>query len=468
MSDAVSGYPPASFDEGYYLVQVGGSVGDAITPWDHYVTVGAAAGLDPAPWFQTIGYLDLHTDVAAAKANPFVHWLVYGQYEGRRLDDGPSGSPRLVETPAGLLPAGSDVDLVGPATVVSRDGSDPRVWNPSTRAWDRGGRREGRSLPPEAVVTFRDAQVTPDAGVSVGDWRMKNQALAGSGDIVEARYHGVGSWPLEPLPVVDEVGEAVLLGQPGDQVFGHQLLDVLPRLLTARRAGLGNLPLLVRRGAVSSMRRLFEACGLMDSELVELPAHGVVRARTLHVVTFARHHGDFDPARVGEVRALLQKRLVPSRSGSLLWMSRAQLGGESGARRRLVNRAEVDATAAAAGLEVIAPECRPLVEVLSRLVPGGLVAGEDGSALHNSIVMPAGSEVLVLRQRGHGGQLHSQLARALGQTSYEVEGREVSVPGQEEWSPRRRDWILEPEVLADLPRILGETQTASAATNLGR
>jgi len=468
MPDAVAGHPPASFDEEHYLVQVGGDIDDGITPWEHYLTVGSAAGLDPAPWFTTIGYLDLHTDVAAAKVNPFVHWLVYGQYEGRRLDGGPRGSARLIETPAGLLPAGSDVDLVGPATVVSRDGSDPHVWNPATRAWNRGGRREGRSLPPEAVVTFRDAQVTPDAGVSVGDWRMKNQALAGSGDIVEARYHGVGSWPLEPLPVVDEVGEAVLLGQPGDQVFGHQLLDVLPRLLTARRAGLGNRPLLVRHGAVSSMRLLLAACGLMDSELVELPAHGVVRARTLKVVTFARHHGDFDPARVGEVRALLQKRLIASGSSSLLWMSRAQLGGESGARRRLVNRAEVDATAAAAGLEVIAPEQRPLAEVLSMLVPGSLVAGEDGSALHNSVVMPAESAVLVLKQRSQGGQLHSPLARALGHTSYEVEGCEVPVPGQEAWPPRHRDWILEPEVLADFPRILGETQTASAATNLGR
>ena len=174
MSDPVVGHSPASFDEDYYLVQGGGAVDDGTTPWEHYLTVGSAAGLDPAPWFKTIGYLDLHTDVAAAKVNPFVHWLLYGQYEGRRLGDAPSGSPRLVETPAGLLPAGSDFDLVGPANVVSRDGSDPHVWNPTTRAWTRGGRREGRSLPPEAVVTFRDAQVTSDAGVSIGDWRMKN------------------------------------------------------------------------------------------------------------------------------------------------------------------------------------------------------------------------------------------------------------------------------------------------------
>ena len=468
MTDAVPSHPPASFDEEHYLAQVGGSVGDSITPWEHYVTVGAAAGLDPAPWFQTTGYLDLHQDVAAAKVNPLLHWLLYGQYEGRRLDRGPRGAARLVETPAGLLPAGSRVDLVGPARVVSRDGSDPHEWNAAARAWDRGGAREGRVLPPEVLVTLRDALVSHDAAVSVGDWRMQDEALAGSPDVVAARHEHLGSWPLEPLPEVDEVPEAVLLGQPGDQVFGHQLLDVLPRLLTARRAGLGGLPLLVRRGAVESMRRLLAVCGLVGSELVELPTSGVVRVRALHVVTFARQDDDFDPARVGEVRALLQERLVAMGSRPMMWMSRSQFIDESGGRRRLVNRAEVDATAAAAGLEVISPERLPLAEVLSRLAPGGLVAGEDGSALHNSLVMPPGSVVLVLRHRGYGGQLHAPLARALGHRSYVVTGREVPVPGQDVWDPRHRDWILEPEVVADLPRILGETLMAGAPRSSGR
>lgn len=469
MTHAVPSHPPASFDEEHYLAQVGGSVGDGMTPWEHYVTVGAAAGLDPAPWFQTTGYLHLHPDVAAAEVNPLVHWLLYGQYEGHRLNGGPRGFARLVETPAGLLPAGSLVDLVGPARVVSRDDSDPRVWDAATRAWTGGGPREGRVLAPEAVVTLRDALVSRNAGVSVGDWRMQDEALAGSADIVAARYEELGGWPLElPLPEVDEVSEAVLLGQPGDQVFGHQLLDVLPRLLTARRAGLGGLPLLVRRGAVESMRRLLAVCGLADSELVALPASGVVRVRALHVVTSARHHHEFDPARVGEMRSLVQERLVATGSRPMMWMSRSQFMDESGGRRRLVNRAEVETAAAAAGLEVISPERLPLADVLSRLAPGGLVAGEDGSALHNSLVMPPGSVVLVLSQHGQGGQLHAPLARALGHSSYVVTGREVPVPGQDEWPPRHRDWMLEPEVLADLPRILGETLTARAPKSSGR
>ncbi len=49
----------------------------------HYLLQGADAGLDPGPLFSTRGYLSSHPDVALAGMNPLVHFLRYGQYEGR-------------------------------------------------------------------------------------------------------------------------------------------------------------------------------------------------------------------------------------------------------------------------------------------------------------------------------------------------------------------------------------------------
>ena len=49
----------------------------------HYLLQGANAGLDPGPLFSTQDYLSSHPDVAQAGMNPLVHFLRYGQYEGR-------------------------------------------------------------------------------------------------------------------------------------------------------------------------------------------------------------------------------------------------------------------------------------------------------------------------------------------------------------------------------------------------
>ncbi len=49
----------------------------------HYIEVGAAKGLDPAPWFSTDYYRKTNVDVAAAEIDPFTHFLLYGHLEGR-------------------------------------------------------------------------------------------------------------------------------------------------------------------------------------------------------------------------------------------------------------------------------------------------------------------------------------------------------------------------------------------------
>lgn len=49
----------------------------------HYVRQGWREGRDPAPWFCVKAYLAAYPDVAEAGAEPFAHFLVHGQNEGR-------------------------------------------------------------------------------------------------------------------------------------------------------------------------------------------------------------------------------------------------------------------------------------------------------------------------------------------------------------------------------------------------
>ena len=53
-------------------------------PIAHYMSEGAAQGLNPNPLFHTTWYLEHNPDVAAAGINPLMHYLAAGAQEGRR------------------------------------------------------------------------------------------------------------------------------------------------------------------------------------------------------------------------------------------------------------------------------------------------------------------------------------------------------------------------------------------------
>ena len=54
-----------------------------VDPFWHFQNIGWTEGRDPNAWFDTAGYLNANTDVAAAQINPLVHFLQAGHYEGR-------------------------------------------------------------------------------------------------------------------------------------------------------------------------------------------------------------------------------------------------------------------------------------------------------------------------------------------------------------------------------------------------
>lgn len=72
----------------------------------HYLTRGAAQGLDPSPDFGTRAYLAWHADVREAGLNPFFHYLAHGRLEGRQVwpagtaAEPPGAEPPVAEPPA--------------------------------------------------------------------------------------------------------------------------------------------------------------------------------------------------------------------------------------------------------------------------------------------------------------------------------------------------------------------------------
>jgi hypothetical protein len=75
-----------AFDAEHYARQLA-NLGIAVSGADfvdHYIDAGAKLGLDPNTRFSSRFYLKTYPDVAEGDINPFWHYLVHGQYEGRR------------------------------------------------------------------------------------------------------------------------------------------------------------------------------------------------------------------------------------------------------------------------------------------------------------------------------------------------------------------------------------------------
>ena len=72
------------FELNYYCLMMN-SAGEVsrLDPIVHYLTRGAAEGLDPHPLFNTSYYIDRYPDVANGGVNPLAHYINYGAAEGR-------------------------------------------------------------------------------------------------------------------------------------------------------------------------------------------------------------------------------------------------------------------------------------------------------------------------------------------------------------------------------------------------
>ena len=104
---------------------------------DHYLVHGWREGRDPAPDFSTGGYLAANPEIAASGANPFAHFVVFGEAEGRegRPGAGAGGGPAILDAGAMAAVPQALVDEIAPHVdarayleahpEVARAGADP-------------------------------------------------------------------------------------------------------------------------------------------------------------------------------------------------------------------------------------------------------------------------------------------------------------------------------------------------------
>ncbi|WP_207541288.1 rhamnosyltransferase WsaF family glycosyltransferase [Sabulicella rubraurantiaca] len=101
----------AAFDAEYYCATYPDIPAAKIDPLEHFCVFGWREGRDPAPWFSVRHYREVYQEL---EGNPFVHYILYGKDEGRRIWPANFDGPREleVEASASLVSDPALLDLI--------------------------------------------------------------------------------------------------------------------------------------------------------------------------------------------------------------------------------------------------------------------------------------------------------------------------------------------------------------------
>ncbi len=220
------------------------------------------------------------------------------------------------------------------------------------------------------------------------------------------------------IPVRDVEGPLVAFLGPSFEVYGHFLVDYLPKLWLLKACGFtfDSLRFLVPMKPPHWVRDILEAVGIAQAQFVpHFFGNEVIRTDRLIVPTtlrtYERLSASFGPATrfwVDRVRSN-----VPTHPGL---GPRIFIARPAGSTRRTTNRAAIQAAAERAAFSVVRPELLGLAEQAAVFAAATHVAGEYGSGLHNVVFSPPGTVTCALRGTLRDpGTIQSSLTAALGQ-----------------------------------------------------
>jgi capsular polysaccharide biosynthesis protein len=238
--------------------------------------------------------------------------------------------------------------------------------------------------------------------------------------IVEAATYGALSATARYSRVIDE--PVVSLAGPGHLIYGHWIVDFLPKLYVLHRLGFDphSVKYIIPSNTPQFALEWLHLLGISPRQLIFFDSYKeVVGTANLIVPTLLRTNGRAHPifrAAIDYLRSLLlAKRETRStdRPGRRIYLSRGSTGSEN---RKLLNRERIERFATRAGYEVIRPESLSILDQLTMFGEAETIIGEYGSALHGSLFAPSGAMVCALRASArHPGFLQSGLCQSMEQ-----------------------------------------------------
>jgi hypothetical protein len=187
----------------------------------------------------------------------------------------------------------------------------------------------------------------------------------------------------------------MVLDQPGAGVYGHTLIDLIPKILSAQKIlNCSDFPLILMKSNHNRVLPLFNHFGINPERLVDVD-RDIYKLKELRVVSsFIQGVNSRFP-----FSDLLPVRNLVQTGTNKVWFSRTHLSGNQNEKRILTNRVEVERLIQNFGFEMVYPEEISLDDISKIVQSAKVLAGESGSALHN-ILLGSARDVKLLAVSG--------------------------------------------------------------------
>jgi capsular polysaccharide biosynthesis protein len=416
----------------YYLKNHPFLLEQSLTPLEHYIRYGEAAGDKPSRTFDPTWYLATYEDVKEAGFSALAHYLLHGRHEGRL-----TASPDIkdIESLKSLLSSlppcrgRTDVKIILPVCSTEiLTGATEGICNEyyiNLEDHSAAGLHEIKSLKAKVYRIEKGYLIAGSRYLIVGNYIVCDESADTFYEqgIAEKSQYGVrmlteGAIKLEvSLRQAKWIQSGIHLMHEYDSNYFHFVAEILPKLKLINDADIdGNVPLLVSDGLDPNIEWLINRCSTPKRKIIRLETGTCYSFQTLyHTTDLTRVYDAYSggPLQlesfidVESIYAILKDRSVysgPENQGQT--RSRRLFLSRSSSYRTLVNQSELEKCAISLGFEVIDTGKMTIIEQIQIFQNAEMVISPTGAALANIVWCPKGCQVIVLASDHPSHQLY--------------------------------------------------------------
>jgi capsular polysaccharide biosynthesis protein len=244
---------------------------------------------------------------------------------------------------------------------------------------------------------------------------------------------GLLSRPPQLLQPAQEADELFVVDCSTTSNYGHQLLEVLPRLMLLDRAPAG-IEIATSVPKSDTIDAMIRSLGIDPSRVRHYCEP--VFCRRAYLPDRLVHLKEFIHPLARE--AFSQLRSIGSASNvervERIFISRSRIR-----RRRLVNEAEIEALFERYGFRIVHPETLPIEAQVALFSDAKMIAGLGGSAMHSAVFSRPETKILMVSSRAWFMRIDVLISQREGQLGYVFGVPEGDVEGLGAW-----DWRVDP------------------------
>ncbi len=187
------------------------------------------------------------------------------------------------------------------------------------------------------------------------------------------------------------VERGVSLIRPGDHIYGHWLIDILPQVwMLEKHLANKSHSYIIRKGLPPFVYSLMSLMGIHQNRLIEVnPTTQLCAIEECYLVDNLRFDQNIHPAFAeysDSLEKMVSRNLKGKNNHKYIFISRGKWKNKNpNTHRILLNAKEVEGFYRERGFSIINPQELPIEEQISLFAEAKYIAGEDGSGLHNSM-----------------------------------------------------------------------------------